>query len=109
MRLPAKLHQPMDMDIIATTKRLYRSKLLAIRVSTMHDVRQLSEQAATRRWWRARRAVRRHKPHVLDDIEILVEAYPGTQTFSGLPFYFCEVAYGSVLHWHWFGRCVRCH
>lgn len=38
-------HQPMDMDIISVTKRLYRLKLLRIHVSTTAHVRDLREQA----------------------------------------------------------------
>lgn len=66
----------MDMGIIATTKRLYRGKLLAIRTSTMSNTQLLRAQAEARKINAGTKGLAEgYKPHLRDAAELLCEAW----------------------------------
>ncbi|CAN0182990.1 unnamed protein product [Ectocarpus sp. 4 AP-2014] len=65
-------HQPMDMGIIAATKRHYRKRLLRLRVSTMSVTSTLCAQAKARKMTSGTmRLAEGHPAHVLDAAELL--------------------------------------
>lgn len=76
-------HQPMDMGIIAATKRHYRRRLLNMRTSTMSVASTLLAQAKARKMVAGTMGLAEgNSAHILDAAEILQAAWgditPGT-------------------------------
>lgn len=69
-------HQPMDMGIIAATKRHYRKMLLNVRVSTMSAASDLRAKAKARKMMTGTMGLAEgHPAHVLDAAELMQAAW----------------------------------
>ena len=69
-------HQPMDMGIIAATKRHYRRRLLGVRASTMYVRETLRAQAKERKMVSGTMGLAEgHEAHALDAAELLRDAW----------------------------------
>ena len=69
-------HQPMDMGIIAATKRYYRKRLLSVRVSTMSAVSTLRAQAKASKMVAGTMGLAEgHPAHILDAAELMQAAW----------------------------------
>lgn len=71
-----RVHQPMDMGIIAATKVIYRRELLSVKVSTMLVAETLRAQAKERNMARGTAGLAEgHHPHMLDAADLLKLAW----------------------------------